>query len=104
MNWRLLLAGLIGAGITAGSADAATARRQSFGALADGTAIEAVVLTGANGVSARIITLGATLQSLSAPDRMGRLADVTLGHVSGMARVQATISTQTWQRLLFSPR
>ncbi len=66
--------------ILAAPADAATAERGSFGALADGTAIEAVTLTGANGVRARILTLGATLQALEAPDRDGRMADVTLGH------------------------
>ena len=39
-----------------------------------------VVLTGTNGVSARIMTLGATLQSFSGPDRSGHIADVTLGY------------------------
>ena len=66
--------------ISACEARAATAERVPFGALADGTAIEAVTLTGANGVKARIMTLGATLQAFEAPDRDGRLADVTLGH------------------------
>ena len=46
----------------------------------DGTPVESVVLTGANGVSARIMTLGATLQALNGPDRSGRIADVTLGY------------------------
>nr|WP_256210736.1 aldose epimerase family protein [Sphingomonas sp. OV641] len=64
----------------AAPADAATADRESFGALPDGTAIESVTLIGANGVRARIMTLGATLQALEAPDRDGRVADVTLGH------------------------
>ena len=64
----------------AGTANGATAKREAFGALADGTPIESVVLTGRNGVSARIMTLGATLQSLSGPDRSGHVADVTLGY------------------------
>jgi aldose 1-epimerase len=64
----------------AGGADAATARREAFGALADGTKVEAVVLTGANGVRARIMTLGASLQAFDVPDRAGKLADVTLGY------------------------
>jgi len=72
--------GLVGAGVVAGSANAATARREAFGTLPDGTPIESVVLTGANGVSARIMTLGATLQALNAPDRAGHIADVTLGY------------------------
>ena len=72
--------GVLGAGAMAGTADAATARREPFGTLPDGTKIESVALTGANGVSARIMTLGATLQSFSGPDRSGTIADVTLGH------------------------
>ncbi|MEG3168304.1 aldose epimerase family protein [Sphingomonas sp. LB3N6] len=62
------------------AASAASAKRESFGKLPDGTAIEAVTLTGTNGVSARIMTLGATLQSLNAPDRNGKVADITLGY------------------------
>ncbi len=73
------MAGLI-VGAMAGSANAATANREPFGALPDGTPVDSVVLTGSNGVSARIMTLGATLQSFSGPDRSGRIADVTLGY------------------------
>jgi len=75
-----MVAGVAWSAIIAAPADAATARRAAFGALADGSRIEAVTLTAANGVKARIMTLGATLQSLEAPDRDGKLADVTLGH------------------------
>ena len=75
------MAGMAGSAIIAAApVAAATAERASFGALADGTRIEAVTLTGANGVRARIMTLGATLQALEVPDRDGRAADVTLGH------------------------
>jgi aldose 1-epimerase len=80
MRWRLLMVGLIGAGAMAGSVDAATAKREPFGTLPDGTPVESVVLTGANGVTARIMALGATLQALNAPDRNGHVADVTLGY------------------------
>src|SRR5438128_2668515 len=59
---------------------AATAERAGFGALPDGTAIEAVTLTGANGVRARVITYGATLQSFEVPDRNGKTADIELGY------------------------
>jgi len=61
-------------------ANAAIATRGSFGALADGTRIEAVTLTNGAGMSARIMTLGATLQSLTVADRNGRREDVTLGY------------------------
>ena len=61
-------------------ADAADAKRGKFGALPDGTAIEAVTLNNAHGVSARIITWGATLQSLLVPDRQGKAADIVLAY------------------------
>lgn len=61
-------------------AEAATAKRAPFGKLSDGTVIEAVTLTGTNGVSARIMTLGATLQAFNVPDRKGEVRDITLGY------------------------
>jgi len=51
-----------------------------FGKLEDGTGIEAIELSNDHGVSARVITLGATLQSLSVPDRDGRSDDIVLGY------------------------
>jgi aldose 1-epimerase len=53
--------------------------RAIFGHMPDGTAIEMVRLHGDAGFEARIITLGAAIQSLFVPDRDGRLADVVLG-------------------------
>lgn len=50
-----------------------------FGALADGTGIEKWTLTNANGVSASILTWGATIQSVIVPDRDGTAANVALG-------------------------
>jgi aldose 1-epimerase len=66
--------------MAATSALAATAERGGFGQLPDGTRVEAVTLKGANGVSARIITYGATLQAFDVPDRNGRVADIELGY------------------------
>ena len=63
-----------------GVAGAATAERSSAGALRDGTVVDGVTLRNASGVSARIIAYGATLQSLIAPDRKGKMADIVLGH------------------------
>jgi aldose 1-epimerase len=59
---------------------AGEAKRAAFGALSDGRKIEAVDLSNANGVSARIITLGASLQALSVPDKQGKAADIVLGY------------------------
>ncbi|MDF0542893.1 galactose mutarotase [Sphingobium sp. H39-3-25] len=63
-----------------GAALAAEAARAPAGALSDGTAVEAITLSNSHGVSARILTYGATLQSLIAPDKAGKPADVVLGY------------------------
>lgn len=54
--------------------------RRLFGSLSDGSPVEAVSLRNENGVMATIITYGATLQALWAPDRQGQVADIVLGH------------------------
>jgi aldose 1-epimerase len=59
---------------------AADAKRTAFGTLRDGRKIESVELTNANGFSARVITLGASLQALSVPDKQGKAADIVLGY------------------------
>ena len=65
-----------------GVAGASEARRGEFGALADGTRIESVDLSNGKGLSVRIITLGAAIQQLMAPDRAGKPADVVLGYAT----------------------
>ena len=59
---------------------AAEATRAPAGTLADGTVVEAITLKANNGVSAVILSYGATLQKLFGPDREGRIADVVLGY------------------------
>ena len=78
---QLALCGCLGLTLSllASPALAATAQRAPYGTLPDGTAIEAVTLKGANGVSAVITTYGATLHEFNAPDRNGKIADITLG-------------------------
>jgi aldose 1-epimerase len=71
-----------GTGFAAASAPAAEGRRIDFGALDDGTRIAAVELSNSRGLSARIITLGATVQALSVPDRNGVSEDIVLGYRS----------------------
>ncbi len=58
------------------------AHRAIFGHLADGSPVEAITLVSRRGLSATILSYGATLQSLIAPDRDGAMADVTLGHAT----------------------
>jgi len=64
----------------AGAAQAADAKRENAGKLKDGTMVEAVTLSNAHGVSARILSYGATLQSFKGPDKAGKIADVVLGY------------------------
>lgn len=59
---------------------AAGASRSPAGSLADGTAVEAITLKNAGGVSATILTYGAMLQAVHVPDRAGASADVVLGY------------------------
>jgi aldose 1-epimerase len=61
------------------NAYAASAVREPAGE-ADGAKVEAITLTNAKGVSARILSYGATLQKLIGPDRQGKPADVLLGY------------------------
>jgi len=53
--------------------------RQAFGILPSGQSVDLFVLTNTNGMSAQIMNYGATLVSLSVPDRNGNVADITLG-------------------------
>lgn len=52
---------------------------EPFGQTADGTAIEIYTLRNSNGVTARLMTRGATLVSLTAPDKNGQMTDILLG-------------------------
>ena len=61
-------------------ADTPRLSRDRFGQLADGRPVERVVLRGAAGFEARIITFGAALQALIAADRSGACDDVVLGY------------------------
>lgn len=72
----VLIAAAVGLAAPAAAADAV---REQAGRLADGSPIEAVTLSNARGIEARVITYGATLQSLVAPGRNGVRAEVTLG-------------------------
>lgn len=60
----------------------AEATRMEFGELRDGTSIEAIVLSNSRGTIARILTLGATIQSLSVADRNGESEDIVLGYAT----------------------
>lgn len=73
------LAVLSAAGGTAAAQDV-TAQRVDAGALSDGVRVEAIEFSNGRGVTARVLTYGATLQSLVVPDREGTLGDIVLGN------------------------
>lgn len=60
--------------------EAATLKRTLFGRLPSGEKVEAITLANGCGMQACVITFGAALQSVLAPDRHGLVADVVLGH------------------------
>ena len=68
--------------MTAGGAAAATARRSVFGHLPDGREVTAITLSNGHGVSATLISYGASVQSMMLPDRAGHVADVALGYAT----------------------
>jgi aldose 1-epimerase len=65
------LTGRAGAATVAGPAD--------FGKTTDGTPVEVFTLSNSNGITAKVITLGATLTELHVPDKNGKTVDVVTG-------------------------
>jgi aldose 1-epimerase len=58
----------------------ASAMREPFAELPDGTPVDLVTLTNANGHELRAMTYGGIIVSWKVPDRDGRFADIVLGH------------------------
>jgi aldose 1-epimerase len=54
-------------------------QKEAFGQMPDGQKVDLYVLTSGKGVSAKVMTYGATLVSLGVPDRNGDVGDITLG-------------------------
>ena len=53
--------------------------KSKFGALADGTKVSKYTLTNANGMKVGILDYGGTVKEIFAPDRNGKMANVSLG-------------------------
>jgi aldose 1-epimerase len=58
---------------------AAESSRTCCGTMTDGRGIDAITLSNSAGLTVRILSLGATVQSLLAPDAHGTCADIALG-------------------------
>lgn len=83
MGWKARLRLVASAAAMLGAAQAvhaAEARQESAGKLVDGSEAQVITLKAANGVSARVLSYGATLQSLMVPGRTGKPADILLGY------------------------
>ncbi|MGZ3297714.1 MAG: aldose epimerase family protein [Asticcacaulis sp.] len=83
-NSKIAIAALTTAAMAAlaiaSGAHAATAEKSDFGTLKNGSKVTAITLTNHHNVTARIITFGAMLQSLKAPDRDGKIDDIVIGY------------------------
>ncbi|HEV2866228.1 MAG TPA: aldose epimerase family protein, partial [Allosphingosinicella sp.] len=77
--WRAALMVAAAAGASS-AASAAQVSRATFGTLPDGHVVEGITLSNQHGMRVRIITYGASIQSVLVPDRHEELADVTLGY------------------------
>lgn len=54
--------------------------KNAFGTLSDGTEVSCWTLINENGLTAKILDYGATIQSIIVPDKDGKPTDVVLGH------------------------
>ncbi len=61
-----------------GSVPRMNVQKQSFGTTGDGETVDLYIFRNAAGVTARVMTLGATLIGVDVPDRSGRFVNVTL--------------------------
>jgi aldose 1-epimerase len=82
LSSRILLVAALALGVASGTGAAAHQTKapvkSSWGQTGDGS-VEIYTLTNAHGVEARIMTYGATLVSLKAPDRAGHFKNIVLG-------------------------
>src|SRR5437870_8745631 len=75
---RLILA-ITGALMLTSSLNAQVDGPKPFGKTADGTTVETDTLKNKNGVTVKLMTLGATITEINVPDKKGKFANVVLG-------------------------
>ena len=77
---RSLLLGCSAAMTLSTIAHAGEVKRETFGQTSEGRKVDILTLTNGSGASVRIMTLGASIQSVVVPDRQGQMKDVALGY------------------------
>ncbi len=70
---------ILGATLMTSPAAAQVIGPEIFGKTADGQEVESYTLKNANGVTVKIMTLGATITEINVPDKKGKFANVVLG-------------------------
>ena len=84
MDKSVLTIGIVFASLLVSACFAAQARAdvsgpEPFGKTADGAAVELYTIKNKNGMTAKLMTRGATLVELDVPDKQGKMANVVLG-------------------------
>src|SRR6267142_2701210 len=77
--YQRFLAALVGGLMMATTAHAQVEGPKLFGKTADGTPVETYTLKNKNGVTVKVMTLGATITEINVPDKNGKFANVVLG-------------------------
>lgn len=78
--FSLLILSIVFISCQSNNKDQSMVEKKLFGKLADGTEVFSYTLRNTKGMEAKIITYGAAVVSLTAPDKNGKYADVVLGY------------------------
>ncbi len=68
-----------GSGVSSPAQGAPMVKKEPFGTMPDGKAVELYTLTNTHGIEIRVMTYGGIVVSVKTPDRSGHFADITLG-------------------------
>ena len=68
-----------GSGVATSAQGALMVKKEVFGTMPDGKAVELYTLTNANGIEVRVINYGGVIVSIKTPDKNGKFADIVLG-------------------------